>query len=356
MMDASHAQKSAATDGSSPILDFGVLQNVLSYVGPGHYLFVAAVSKWWKEVCSTSICQQLAVSVEDSYEKTIISCASKKTLYSSAFASPSRVKFAYESGLDWAVLACQRAGGRCSDVATLARAHSLGMQYTSATMSGAAQCNKLAKVQYLHEQGCPWWHWQLDVAARSGFYEVVRWCHEHGCAWPNPGNALHYTAAGGSVELMIWMMQQSGTQLSKYLMSAAAAKGQSAMCQFLHDQQCEWDNYSTNAAASGGHAELLRWLVDNGCPWDAEELCLAAAESGSVDVFVHLQEQGLLSRTATLTDMLDTAGSCNKLAAVKWLRAQGAEWPARFFSWRPWCGDVLAWARAEGCTATIFVW
>jgi hypothetical protein len=139
-------------------------------------------------------------------------------------------------------------------------------------------------------------------------------------------------------------------------MSAAASNGQRAMCQFLHDQQCQWHNYSTNAAASGGYAELLRWLVDNGSPWDAEQLCLAAAESGSVEVFVYLQEQGLLSSTSALTDMLDTAGSCNKLAGVKWLREQGAEWPARFFSLRPWRGDVLAWARTEGCTATIFVW
>jgi hypothetical protein len=122
---------------------------------------VALISKRWKEVCSTLGCQQLVVSVDDSYEKTIISCASKKTLYSSAFASTSRVEFAYESGLDWAALACQLAAGRRSDVATIARAHSLGMQYTSAVMSGAAHCNKLAEVQYLHEQGCPL-HWQLD--------------------------------------------------------------------------------------------------------------------------------------------------------------------------------------------------
>jgi hypothetical protein len=42
------AQELSAADSSDPLLNAGVLQNVLSYVGPGHCLSVAPVSKWWK--------------------------------------------------------------------------------------------------------------------------------------------------------------------------------------------------------------------------------------------------------------------------------------------------------------------
>jgi hypothetical protein len=34
---------------SNPLLDPGILQTVLSYVGPGHCLFVAPASKWWTD-------------------------------------------------------------------------------------------------------------------------------------------------------------------------------------------------------------------------------------------------------------------------------------------------------------------
>jgi hypothetical protein len=45
--------------------------------------------------------------------------------------------------------------------------------------------------------------------------------------------------------------------------------------------------------------------------------------------------------------MLNAAGANSKLAAAKWLRQQGAEWPAVI----NWCGCSLDWAGSEGCTA-----
>jgi hypothetical protein len=45
---ASRAPKRGSPD-SEPLLDPGILQNVLSYVGPGQHLFVAPVSKHWKD-------------------------------------------------------------------------------------------------------------------------------------------------------------------------------------------------------------------------------------------------------------------------------------------------------------------
>jgi hypothetical protein len=78
------------------------------------------------------------------------------TLYSSVFASPSRVKLAHESGLRCTSLAYGHAAGSYADIATLATAHELGMPYTADTMIGAGKCNKLAEIQYMHSEGCPW--------------------------------------------------------------------------------------------------------------------------------------------------------------------------------------------------------
>jgi hypothetical protein len=50
-----------ASDSSSPLLDINVLQNVLSFVGPGHYLFVALVSHWWSDMYTLLMYEQLEV-------------------------------------------------------------------------------------------------------------------------------------------------------------------------------------------------------------------------------------------------------------------------------------------------------
>jgi hypothetical protein len=58
-----------------------------------------------------------------------------------------------------------------------------------------------------------------------------------------------------------------------------------------------------------------------------------------------------------LKDALIRAGAYNKLLAAQWLRQHGAEWPTllqyqyAFCEARIWSDDVIAWARAEGCTA-----
>eukprot|EP00953_Heterococcus_sp_UTEX-ZZ885_P018984 10605-Heterococcus_DN1.PRE.4 len=132
-------------------------------------------------------------------------------------------------------------------------------------------------------------------------------------------------------------------------MKAAAGQGHAAMCQFLHSQQCTWDEDSTSTAATNGHIDVLRWLIDNGCPWDAQHLCQAAAEGGSVAVLTYLQQLGMLSSAARLTNMFDNAVYYDILHAAKWLRQQGAEWPTVFLHGR-WSSEVLEWARSEGFT------
>jgi hypothetical protein len=240
---ADSATEYNAVDSSNPLLDSALLRTVLSYVGPGQHLFVALVSKWWRDVISNwwkeahgmLKCRKLAVR-DEKHRRHMLTCASQMTLYSSVFTSPSRVQHAHYNGLNCTSEAYQLAAGRHADVATLATAHELGMEFTETLMACAAHCNKLAEVQYLHSHGCPWSAYLLETAASSGHFELVRWCHEQGCPWY--ANVIARCAAeSGNIELMAWVLQQPGTSLSKGVLCAAAKKGHSAMCQFLHSQQ-----------------------------------------------------------------------------------------------------------------------
>jgi hypothetical protein len=59
-----------------------------------------------------------------------------------------------------------------------------------------------------------------------------------------------------------------------------------------------------------------------------------------------------VSTFAVLQSMLNVAGVCSQLTAAKWLRQQGATWPAVLkYNGKAWSGKALAWARGEGCTS-----
>jgi hypothetical protein len=343
------AKKRASLDASNPLLQTGILQIVFSYVGIGHHLFVAPVNRRWKDMYATLKSQRLTYETYYAMECTVV-CVPQMTLYSSVLASPSRVKLAHTSRLDCASGAYQLTAGKHVDITTLAAAHELGMPYTHATMAGAAKDNKLAEVQYLHTQGCPWSLMLLNEAAQNGYFELLRWCRLHGCSFCCVRKATQYAAESGNVDLVAYMLQQPATGLSAGVMAAAASRGRTAVCQYLHQLHCPWGTDSTSTAAAHGHVQLLDWLIDNGCPWDEHQLCMAAAQGGSVEVLAHLQQQGLLTSTALLTEALDGAAWLSKLPAAKWLREQGAEWPTAFRQQRSWSYEVLAWARAEGCT------
>jgi hypothetical protein len=149
-------QKSSTAESSKALPSLGVLQTVLSYVGPGHYLFVALVSKSWRDIYDTLESQQLTGYNSELGSESTIACVPQMPLFSSVLASPARVKLAHKFQLDCTSQAYQYAAGRHADTATLKTAHKLGMQYSSTSMRGAADCYKLAEMQHLHRQGCPW--------------------------------------------------------------------------------------------------------------------------------------------------------------------------------------------------------
>jgi hypothetical protein len=347
-MVATRSQKRRAAEISNPLNNSGVLQNVLSYVGAGHHLFVALVNKDWREMHRSLESQELTV-----HSTYTVICDSQTTRLTSVLTSPARVKLAHKSGLDCTSLRLQYAAGKHADIATLAAAHELGLELDEIVLTGAAALNKLAEVQYLHSKGCDWPVGLLEEAASKGYFELLRWCYEHGCPFDDDDCVTVNAADSGNVELMAWVLQQPGTKLYSKAMSNAALRGDLAMCQFLYEQKCPWSKTPPCEAAYGCYLEILRWLVDNSCPYDAHSLCMYAVRGGSIDVMTYLQQQlGLLTSVATLTEMLDFAAIFKHIPAAKWLRDQGAEWPSSLIEGR-WFDEMKEWAIVEGFTSPI---
>jgi hypothetical protein len=90
------------------------------------------------------------------------------TLYSSVFASPSRLRLAHEGRANnsTAQYYWQLAAGKYSTVATLEAARGLGMVFTHDTMNGAARCNTLSVIQFYMQKAA------LEAAAEWSQMEL----------------------------------------------------------------------------------------------------------------------------------------------------------------------------------------
>jgi hypothetical protein len=360
LMALTQAQKRSAADSSDPLCHTGILEHVLSYVGPGHWWLISTVCRLWKDIYRDLEDVQMSNVAVNRYNvhKTVFACVPQMMLFSAVFATPATVTFAHEIGFSHQnTVQYQFAAGRCADTLTLAAAVDVGMQKAVETTVGAAYGNTLAVMQFLHAEGWPWHQQVAKTVAARGDLEMLRWIREHGCPWV--AYETYDAAAGsGNIPMVKWIKEQvPDVYISEDALSAAASNGHTDMCAYLHSENCPHDEWACDGAAYGGHIDTLRWLREHDYPMPEQRVIAdAAAKSGSVEVMQHLQAEGLMSTAAQLTQMLAAAGAHNKLAAAQWLREQGAEWPTvlrytTHYKDALWRGETLAWARAEGCTA-----
>jgi hypothetical protein len=217
------------------------------------------------------------------------------------------------------------------------------------TCGEAAFYGHLGVLQLLYTKDHKWHEKCGLVAVAGGHLAVVQWLSEHGCAYDITAMTLQ-AAYYGHVQLLDWLLTQDGAQLSVDVMEAAAAGGQLLMCQHLRSIGCAWDASVCSVAA----LNVLRYLREHGCP-TSDGICISAGQGGSVQVIQYLVEQGVVHEREDMMYMLLLAGAHGHLAAVQWLIQPGVEWPPKLSvnedTLLQWSGEVLAWARANGCTA-----
>eukprot|EP00953_Heterococcus_sp_UTEX-ZZ885_P006599 4029-Heterococcus_DN1.PRE.3 len=270
----------------------GILKIILSYEGSGSWLFIPPVSKLWKQCY-----EQLDVApLQRCYPEAHVTI--RLTAYGAAFRSLSRFQMACKHGLQayFATQVAQERAGAWCDVSTLLAAQKLGLEVTDSYIEYAAASGRLDVLKLLH----------TDQEVKL------------------PTDVSSYAAAHDHMDVLQWL-QEVGFAFTEKTINVAAA---------------------TNNAA------LLQWLLEQDCPRDEMRLCVMAAFCGHTNILFLLAEHGLLPAPQRLTAILRVAGAQDQLTAAQWLRQRGAEWPALLqFDGRPWQGEVLAWARAEGCTA-----
>jgi hypothetical protein len=391
----------------------GVLQHVLTYLGPGHWLFAALVSKAWHQAY-LQVPEHHMIGAGPVKLRIAVVCVPQMTLYSAAVTSATSLVLAHAAGVDLSGMSLQFAAGKWGDTAVIRATVEAGMMPRDAAMViGALQSRHSAMLQWLLEDGecqlpdaalqitafggCPeilaclkqrgmtltadllqtaacngrfdvlqylrgeGLDWSSDVcgtAAHFGQLALLQQLREHGCPWDADEISIS-AAANGSVPLLKWLRQQD-IVFTEMALSSAARSGHVAACEYLRlTAQCPWSLRVCMIAARRDQLDALQWLREHGCPCDDELVCAAAARGGSAAVMAYMvQQQQHLSaaaQAALLTMMLAAAGAHSQLAAAQWLRAQGAAWPAvlqsTYGGQQQWQGAVLAWARAEGCVS-----
>jgi hypothetical protein len=225
-----------------------------------------------------------------------------------------------------------------------------GQRFHIYTCNHAAEAGHEHVLEYLRAEGCEWNEDCFNAAVIAGHINVLQWLQEHGCPWSTVPMCNH-AALSGSIPMMQYARQLGGT-VGAGTMSCAASKGHLNMCKHLHSEQCPWDAEACADATRFGHLEVLRWLRAGDCPCDLNRVAEEAAAGGRLHILEYLHNEGLLDNAELLTDALKAAGAWHQLAVAQWLRQQGAQWPALLQAeGLEWRDELLAWARAEGCTA-----
>jgi hypothetical protein len=329
-------QKRAAVERRLPLYYPDVLNRVLSYVGPEQHIFISPVCKAWRAAYR----KVPAVDHDSNHilcEQHAQSCITI-TSRAQVFASASRVRAAHAHGFKWDPPLTEYswegrglavAGSRGTREALLA-AKELGMPWTQQITRGATRApQSLQKLQWLvTEAGCPWdAKTQVSAASFSGELDTLRWLKVQGAEFP-----AKITLAG-----------------LKHM----------HVLQFFLAEGCKVDKaQACYTAACNGSLEVLQWCRAQGFPWEDGLIGLGAGISGSLPMLQWLSQDLHISWDDwDLQFMLQKAGLASSLPACKWLRAQGAAFPAVLgddIENECWTGECLEWARSEGCDAPLY--
>jgi hypothetical protein len=383
-MVATRAIKRAVVDSRNPLQHEGLREHIFSFVGAGHWWFVAQVSRGWQSSYSRVREHKVEVlSVNDGVR--YCTCRPNVTLTTAAFATAACCSLATDRGVNGYLrlhtpdTRLQRFAAQFSDLQTLHLALKRGLPANDYTIQGAAESGSLSKVQLLFETRqrplpvsiCKWaakggdlelltWLSALGhgfdistctaaaaaghkhvlcylrqqgrecnqrttaAAAAHGHLSLVQWLLSTGCPFDAPSMCIS-AAQSGSVDMMVYARQQLGCELDARAMRVAAERGRLSMCKYLRSEGCAWDIGAPNGAAYHAHLDTLRWLREQGCPWNAAEVCIEAAEGGSVEVMRYLLvDAAIPASEQLLREMLAAAGTFGQLAAAQWLRQHGA--------------------------------
>ena len=263
------------------------------------------------------------------------------------------------------------------------------------TMFHAAQVGDYDMIEYLRTamgETDRWTARMLEGAATGGQLRLLKVVQSEGDYIDRHRAQIARLAAFGcSVPVMDWLRQQYdvsyetehlvtainnrpealkacqylvglGCQITGKALNAAACEPTSpSILQYFYEiGACELTTDLCTAAASGDSLDILRWLHEEvHCPWNAFEVASASMEFQCAHGLQYLYEQGERLTHQQLTELLCRSvryvDNESELVCAKWLRANGAPWPAVLENDADdWPEAAVMWCRLEGCTAPLW--
>ncbi|KAG5190987.1 hypothetical protein JKP88DRAFT_296870 [Tribonema minus] len=336
-------------------LDDCCLEHVFSFVGQGHYIFLACCKRW--QYSYWSHCQ-----------------FKMETAVQNVTSSRSLIQWAVDEhggGLRMSANTCAIAASS-GHFASLRWLREQGCEMDKRTCAGAPKTGDFAMLFWARANNCPWddstacealqrddftmlewmtnagftikWVAEAMTAARRGHLEVLRQLHQQGHI-PD-FNEQCLAAEGGHLEVLKWLWELGGLY-SEDVSTLAAAGGHLHVIEWLVDTiPGAVDEDTCAMAAQFGHLHVLRFAHERGCPWDSR-VCRVAAHKGHLDVLRYAREHGCPWVGAEVARCAADGGG---LAVLQWAVENGCGWDATVCEIAAGRGDVemLEWALASG--------
>ena len=154
-------------------------------------------------------------------------------------------------------------GRTAKDLACLKYIHSIGYECTAKTFTNCVAGNRIdcavwlaRNVLYLSIDSC-------NIAAHHGNVKILKALRSAGCAFAS--NICTVAATAGKVDVLIYLYGE-GIKAGTEAITAAAENGHFSCLEFLHENDCPWDE-STAVAAGRRGRHYLRYVLDGGCPY-----------------------------------------------------------------------------------------
>jgi hypothetical protein len=299
-------KRAVPVNRSSPLDNDGILRNVLGFVGHGHFLYIGVCRAWsqcYEGLDSISEGAPGAEQAARGHRKHVHT--STCTTCKAVFASPARVRYAFEYACISRSPVWQAAAGTFADISSLQAALDVDveLQLSTAVLHGIALSSSMPKLAWARKQ--------LGRGQRL------------------PDDITQSAAAGGSVA-MLRSLVRAGYRIDSGTSCMAAANGHIAVLNYLRSRGCAVDTRSCSAAAGAGHLAVLQWLQEHGYDIDLLAVADAAASckspTRSVAVLQWVQQQHQLPN-AVYTEFdeptLAAAAGAGNTAALLFLLALG---------------------------------
>lgn len=210
----------------------------------------------------------------------------------------------------------------------------------------AAKEGFLTLLAWAREVGCTWDHSVFLEAVKYGQTAVMQFLLDNQCPLVGYPRAFDVAARGHSLATFEWLYHHKH-DWGELTCSTAAGAGWLEGLQYLRAKGCRWDRETRSKAAEKGHLDVLKFAHYNNCPGALADGSYSAAYSGQVGVLQWMFEEGCVLDTNTCFK----AAENNRLETLKWLRDNNVPWDCRVLriARAGSHSDVERWALANGC-------